>query len=101
MFEGHVTTNCMSCVYDIPNTGGQLETFKMGELFCGPGGLARGAERSNQLAAGIGLEARINHAWANDYDRDTCNTYKRNVLCASYDTVFCADVRGLDLNQVP
>ncbi|MFI7584032.1 DNA cytosine methyltransferase [Kocuria sp. M1N1S27] len=73
----------------------------MGELFCGPGGLARGAERSNQLAASIGLNARIDHAWANDYDRDTCNTYKRNVLGASDATVFCADVRGLDLDQVP
>lgn len=37
--------------------------FRLGELFCGPGGLAWGA-----IHADIGLsEFEIVHAWANDY----------------------------------
>lgn len=39
--------------------------FRLGELFCGPGGLAWGA-----MNADIGNEEfRIEHMWANDYDR--------------------------------
>lgn len=37
--------------------------FRLGELFCGPGGLAWGATHAN-----IGdPEWRIRHTWANDY----------------------------------
>ena len=42
--------------------------FKLGELFCGPGGLAWGATHAD-----IGNpEYKIVHAWANDYDENTC-----------------------------
>ncbi len=38
--------------------------YKMGELFCGPGGLAWGA-----VNADIGVsDTKIVHAWANDID---------------------------------
>ena len=44
--------------------------FKLGELFCGPGGLALGATNAN-----IGNDSyKIAHEWANDYDPDTCET---------------------------
>ena len=49
-------------------------TFKLGELFCGPGGLACGALRSHS-DDGV---YRVEHAWANDYDEDTCKTYIKN-----------------------
>ena len=39
--------------------------FQMGELFCGPGGLACGALHANVEGH---PELRIEHAWANDYD---------------------------------
>ena len=39
-----------------------MAEFKLGELFCGPGGLAWGA--INAVVPGM----RIVHAWANDYD---------------------------------
>jgi len=51
------------------------EQFRMGELFSGPGGMALGARRA-AVASGIELQ----HAWANDYDFDTCRTYRRNIL---------------------
>ena len=67
--------------------------FRLGELFCGPGGLAWGA-----MNADIGLPNwGIVHAWANDYDSDTCKTYIRNICPDSPDTVFCEDVHQLDL----
>ena len=52
-----------------------LKRFKLGELFCGPGGLACGA-----LKAEIeDKEYCIVHQWANDYDEATCKTYIRNI----------------------
>jgi len=50
--------------------------FRMGELFSGPGGMALGARLAAQEVDGIELR----HAWANDFDRDTCRTYFRNIL---------------------
>lgn len=55
--------------------------FRMGELFSGPGGMARGA----QLAAKAVEDVRLRHAWANDYDLDTCQTYRRNILKPIFD----------------
>ncbi len=52
--------------------------FNLGELFCGPGGLAHGA-LSARVTAADGERFTFSHAWANDYDRDTCETYRRNV----------------------
>ena len=70
--------------------------FRMGELFCGPGGLAYGA-----ITADIGLpDWKITHAWANDYDEDTCRTYRRNICPDRPDSVICCDVRKLDLTRL-
>ncbi len=71
--------------------------FRLGELFCGPGGLAYGA-----LTADIGNERfRIVHSWASDYDRQTCDTYIHNICPDNPDSVICEDVRRLDLQNVP
>ena len=69
--------------------------FKLGELFCGPGGIGKAA-----LTAKIADPSfHIVHAWANDYDKDTCATYAKNV---SHDphSVICGDVRKLDFNTL-
>lgn len=55
-------------------------SFRMGELFSGPGGMALGARLAAQSVEGVELR----HAWANDYDLDTCKTYKRNILVPEY-----------------
>ena len=52
-----------------------VKEFRMGELFCGPGGLALGATTAEIEDP----EYKIIHKWANDYDQDTCNTYTRNI----------------------
>lgn len=73
-----------------------MSVFKLGELFCGPGGLAWGATNAN-----IGLDDfKIVHAWANDYDKDTCNTYTRNICPENPDSVLCGDVRKLNLENL-
>lgn len=70
--------------------------FQLGELFCGPGGLALGA-----ISADIGVEGmKITHKWANDYDEDTCRTYRRNICPENPESVICADVRSLDLSKL-
>lgn len=73
-----------------------METFKLGELFCGPGGIACGALRAKSDDGSFTIE----HAWANDYDADTCATYRKNICPESPETVYCGDVRGLDIQKL-
>ncbi len=74
----------------------EVKEFRLGELFCGPGGLALAA-----ITAKIdNPEYRIVHKWANDYDLDTCNTYRRNICPDDTDSVICSDVRKLDIEPL-
>ncbi|MBA4246964.1 MAG: DNA (cytosine-5-)-methyltransferase [Microbacterium sp.] len=66
-------------------------TFRMGELFSGPGGLAIGASLASTQAG------RIVHQWATDYDMDTCRTYALNVAGdENAPSVVHGDIRTLD-----
>jgi DNA (cytosine-5)-methyltransferase 1 len=70
--------------------------FRLGELFCGPGGLAWGAMNAN-----INNDNwRIIHEWANDYDESTCETYRHNICPNTPETVYCADIRKFDITQL-
>ena len=69
-----------------------MPIYKLGELFCGPGGLACGAMN----ASIVDSDYRIVHAWANDYDADACQTYTRNICPDNPSSVICSDVRELD-----
>ncbi len=71
-------------------------TFKLGELFCGPGGLAIGAT----TASIENPEYKIVHQWANDYDQNTCNTYIRNICPDRPASVICHDIRSLNLEDL-
>jgi len=70
-------------------------TFRLGELFCGPGGIGYAA----MTAKIANRDFKITHAWANDYDQDTCQTYIKNV---SHDSksVICQDIRTLDYDRL-
>jgi len=72
------------------------EIFRLGELFCGPGGIACGALRSRSEDGRFGVE----HAWANDYDPDTCKTYIKNICPDRPETVYCSDVRELNISKL-
>ena len=73
--------------------------FRFGELFCGPGGLALAAK---SVSAGMARphEYKIRHAWATDYDRDTCETYRKNICPKTPVTVVCEDIRKLNLRRL-
>lgn len=71
-------------------------TFKLGELFCGPGGLAYGAITAKSHDGKLS----VSHEWANDYDFDTCETYKKNICPENPDSVYHGDVRDLDIDSL-
>ena len=73
-----------------------VKEFKLGELFCGRGGLALGATTAKIEDS----DYKIIHKWANDYDKDTCNTYTRNICPDDGDSVICGDVRKLDIDSL-
>ena len=71
--------------------------FRLGELFCGPGGIAWGATNAD-----IGNpDYRIVHQWANDYDSSTCSTYRHNICPDAPDTVYCEDICKFDMAGLP
>lgn len=81
-------------MYEGTQNDGEV-SFRLGEFFCGPGGLACGA-----LSAEIeDPRYRIVHAWANDYDRQTCDTYAKNICNGDNASVICEDVRKLRLDD--
>lgn len=72
----------------------KVMVFKLGELFCGPGGIAWGATH----AVIDNPDYRIVHQWANDYDLDTCNTYRHNICPDKPETVYHEDIRKFDMS---
>ncbi len=72
--------------------------YKFGELFSGPGGLALGASKS--IIKTENEEFSIQHEWANDIDRDSCDTYIRNIKGANYNNVICDDVNNIKIEQL-
>jgi len=74
-----------------------MRIFQLGELFSGPGGIGLGASRAKVETIG-GLYA-IEHAWATDYDEDTCMTYRQNLCPTEPTRVICADIRSISLEQ--
>ncbi len=78
------------------HTSSSPTTYKMGELFCGPGGIALGAHNAADKVPGF----KVEHAWANDYDPTTADTYRENTPGASEETVYVGDVRELDTDAL-
>jgi len=42
----------------------------------------------------------IKHAWATDYDHDSCETYRSNICPETPKSVVCEDIRHLDFNKL-
>ncbi len=73
--------------------------FRLGELFSGPGGIGYAATIAKVISSS-GKKYSIEHAWATDYDKDTCNTYSSNVMGRKSKSVICDDIRNLDLDKL-
>lgn len=78
-------------------------TYRMGELFAGPGGIAVGAHWALKDPDLFG-RIKLQHAWANDYDADTVKTYfgavKRHDSTLERSAVIHGDVRELDIDAL-
>ena len=70
--------------------------YRLGELFCGPGGIAWGATNADIDDPEYGIV----HQWANDYDADTCRTYIHNICPDAPETVYHEDIRKFDMSQL-
>lgn len=74
--------------------------FRLGELFCGPGGLAWGANQAK--VPKDGQMYQLVHQWATDYDPDSCQTYEQNIIKnGRQQSVICQDIRHLNLASLP
>lgn len=73
-----------------------MNRFVLGELYCGPGGLACGALSAKSYMHDL----YVTHGWANDYDPDTCETYRKNICPDHPETVICGDVRDLNIKAL-
>ena len=70
--------------------------YRLGELFCGPGGIAWGATHAD-----IGnSDYSIVHQWANDYDANTCETYRHNICPDAPQTVYHEDIRKFNMSKL-
>src|SRR5699024_11363718 len=74
--------------------------FKKGELFSGPGGMSKGAQNASVTHPKTGEIYKIEHAWANDFDLDSCKTYRENI-CKNQDdpSVYCEPVEQLPIGD--
>ncbi len=68
-----------------------MVVFRLGELFCGPGGLGLGAKMASVPGA------KISHVWATDFDKDSCNTYKHNIAPKE---VVAEDIREVSFEKL-
>lgn len=69
----------------------ELFNLRLGELFCGPGGIGLGASLAHVPGA------IISHVWATDYDQDSCDTYHNNL---HPQIVMCEDIRKAKLERL-
>ena len=72
--------------------------FKLGEFFSGPGGIALGAKKA--CIETDQATYSIQHEWANDFDRDTCDTFVKNICPERPTSVHCEDVKTVKINTL-
>lgn len=67
--------------------------FRLGELFCGPGGMALGAGLAGEhpVIGQHGERYTISHVWGVDKDPDAIETYKANVAARFGGEGLCTD----------
>ena len=68
--------------------------YRIGELFCGAGGLALGAKLASNDTSGF------QHTWLNDINPDACQTIAAN-LKLNIEQVHCCPVENLEMSTLP
>lgn len=74
-----------------------LAEYRVGELYCGPGGMGIAASQAKVKHEGVTHVCR--HLWATDYDSDSCKTYEQNVLRGSGEIIL-SDIHELDISRL-
>ena len=75
--------------------------FKLGEFFCGPGGIAFGAINTAAVINEKGIKFNIAPSWASDYDLDTCKTYGLNIHGNEHsERVLHNDVKKIEIESL-
>ncbi len=74
--------------------------YRLGELFCGPGGIGVGAKLA-RVESTAGEVYSVEHTWANDYDPNACATYTFNLMTDHPENVIYAPVETLDFSKLP
>ncbi|MEE9374709.1 MAG: DNA cytosine methyltransferase, partial [Rhizobiaceae bacterium] len=77
--------------------------FKLGEFFCGPGGIALGAIKCGVVVSPEGETFSVRPDWATDYDLDTCETFSRNIHkkeLTQDSNVIHEDIRKINIQQL-
>ncbi|MGI8545215.1 MAG: DNA (cytosine-5-)-methyltransferase [Aridibacter sp.] len=72
--------------------------YRLGEMYCGPGGIGFGATLAK--AENETTEYSISHAWATDYDKDSCETYRKNICPENPKSVVHKDIRKLKIDTL-
>lgn len=76
------------------------KSFSVGEMYSGPGGIGLALSQTHLKSKTCNLD--FEHAWATDYDPDTCRTYKNNLLKNNPKALsICSDIRELDISTLP
>lgn len=76
------------------------KVYKIGELFCGAGGLALGVDRA-EIEDNEGIIHKCKHIWANDLEEDACKTFEKNIADDQKCEVICKDVENINLEELP
>jgi len=69
--------------------------LKLGELFCGAGGIGLGAKMARSAFCGAVYDG-YETVWATDYDKVACSTYRSNLMPDGEGQVFCEDIKDVD-----
>lgn len=69
-------------------------TYHLGELFAGAGGMALGAHQAQHNGG------KFNHVWVNDLDNDACQTFAKN-FAIHESNIHCCDVSALRFETLP
>lgn len=72
--------------------------FRIGEFFCGPGGIGYAAKETK-----LNVDGKLwafKHIWANDIDHDACETYLANVLEDDREAIIESPIESLDLHSL-
>ncbi|MYD75639.1 MAG: DNA cytosine methyltransferase [Gammaproteobacteria bacterium] len=78
----------------VPAVALHQQTYCLGELFAGAGGMALGASQAEFDGNGF------SHVWINDIDKDACKTFAHN-LHIDETGVFCCDASKMNFNRLP